>query len=133
MSENNKIALFDYFDDRGVRHLYVDSTIRQLLALKIKAMREARGLDQETLGALAGGMKKSSISRLENPNYSNMTLETLKRLARAFDVALLVDFVPFTEFVNRISDRTEADFAPASYEYEKHGNPYGMEADAVKT
>ena len=119
MSASEKKALFEYLGDPDVRHLYVDSTISQLLALEIKALREAREFDQETLGQLAGGMKQSSISRLQDPSYAKMTLKTLKRLAKAFDVALLVDFVAFSELVDRTIDRTEADFAPPSYDKER--------------
>ena len=70
MSASNREGLFDYLGDFEGRHAYVDSTIRQLLAMKIKALRVARGYDQETVGRLAGGMKQSSISRLEDSKYS---------------------------------------------------------------
>lgn len=37
------------------------------------------------------------ISALEDPNYENIEVGTLRRLASAFDVALTVRFVPFSE------------------------------------
>jgi hypothetical protein len=34
---------------------------------------------------------------LEDPNYENIEVATLRRLASAFDVALTVRFIPFSE------------------------------------
>jgi transcriptional regulator with XRE-family HTH domain len=48
-------------------------------------------------------MNQNSVSRLENPEYGKPTLTTLKRLAAAFDVALVVRFVPFSKLVNWVS------------------------------
>ena len=44
-------------------------------------------------------MAQETISRLEDPNYGKLTLKTLKRLASAFEVGLMVRFVPFSELV----------------------------------
>ncbi len=49
------------------------------------------------------GMNQNAISRLESPHYGKQTLTSLKRLAAAFDVALVVRFVPFTQLVNWVS------------------------------
>lgn len=65
-------------------------------------MREAREWSQEQLAAEVG-MPQTAISRLESSNYGKATITTLKRLARVYDVALEVCFVPFSKFVNRIS------------------------------
>lgn len=131
MSVSEKEKLTHYLGDFEERHAYVDSTIRQLLAAKIKALRVARNYDQETLGILSGGMKQSSVSRLEDPTYAKMTLKTLKRLGKAFDVALIVDFVPFSELVNRTIGRTEADYAPPSYDKEQQMSFAGFTGDST--
>jgi len=57
-------------------------------------MREKRGWTQE---AMAGklGTTQNTISRLENPRTGKPTIKTLLRIARVFDVGLLVRFVPF--------------------------------------
>jgi len=49
------------------------------------------------------GMNQNAIHRLESPEYGKATLTTLKRLAAAFDVALIVRFVPFSQLINWIS------------------------------
>jgi len=49
------------------------------------------------------GIKQQAISRLENPYYGKATLRTLKKIAAAHDVGLLVEFVPFSQLVKRVS------------------------------
>ena len=54
-------------------------------------------------------MNQNAISRLENPSYGKATLTTLKRLAAAFDVALIVRFVPFGQLVDWASSTPRID------------------------
>jgi transcriptional regulator with XRE-family HTH domain len=83
-------------------------------------MREARGWSQLEVGEKAGGMKQSAIARLEDPRYSSMTLSTLKRLAKAFDVAVTVRFAPFSEFISWTAQLNEAHLSPPSFSEEQH-------------
>jgi len=48
-------------------------------------------------------MSQNNISRLENPDYGKFTLSSLKRIAEALDVALVVRFVPFSQYVKWLS------------------------------
>jgi hypothetical protein len=48
-------------------------------------------------------MTQHAISRLESQGYGKPTLTTLKRLAAAMDVGLIVRFVPFSELVDWVS------------------------------
>jgi len=54
-------------------------------------------------------MNQNAISRLENPYYGKSTLTTLKRIASAYDVGLLVEFVPFSRLVDRVSGTPHTD------------------------
>lgn len=65
-------------------------------------MRDRENWSQEQLAERVG-MNQNAISRLENPFYGKATLTTLKRLATAFDVGLVVRFVPFGELVDWVS------------------------------
>ena len=67
-------------------------------------MREARGWSQDDLGEKAG-MAQGRVSKLEDPDYSGVTLKTLKRIGEALDVALLVEYVPFRELLERTQKR----------------------------
>ena len=80
------------------RDAFVSAYTDQTIPFQIRAMREQkeRQWTQEYLAQLTG-MKQERISALENPNYGRYSLRILKQLASAFDVALIVRFVPFSE------------------------------------
>lgn len=65
-------------------------------------MRDSKNWNQEQLAERVG-MNQNAVSRLENPFYGKATLTTLKRLAEAFDVALIVRFAPFGELIDWVS------------------------------
>jgi transcriptional regulator with XRE-family HTH domain len=71
-------------------------------------MRERDGLTQEELAEKVG-MNQNAIHRLENPNYGKPTITTLKRIAAAFDVALIVRFVPYSQLVDWVSGKPHLD------------------------
>ena len=110
--------LYDYLSNPEIRHLYIDKSIRHLLAMQLKLMREAREWSQPEMGKKAG-MKQTAITRLEDPRYGSMTLSTLKRLAKAFDVALIVRFAPFSEFIAWTAQMDESRLSPPSFTEEE--------------
>ena len=65
--------------------------IAEKISLKIKFEREKRGLSQEAL-ALMAGISRSAIWKIESGKVSP-TLETLEKIAKAFDMdfASLID------------------------------------------
>jgi DNA-binding Xre family transcriptional regulator len=77
-------------------------------------MRKDRDWTQGDL-ATATGMAQSRISLLEDPSYERMSLTTLKRIASAFDVALMVRFVPFSEILRRAADDNEGHLSVVSF------------------
>jgi|JI102314DRNA_FD_contig_31_9732423_length_1197_multi_7_in_0_out_0_2 transcriptional regulator with XRE-family HTH domain len=84
------------FSDKAYAHAYMEEHVNMALAAQIKALREHRGLTQEQLAELAG-MKQERVCALENIEYSAWTMKTLRKLARAFDTHLSVEFTPFTK------------------------------------
>jgi transcriptional regulator with XRE-family HTH domain len=80
--------------DPEVREHTVESQIKIGIPFQMRAMREHRGWTQETLADKLG-TTQNTISRLENPKTGKPSVKTLLRIARAFDVGLLVRFVPF--------------------------------------
>jgi transcriptional regulator with XRE-family HTH domain len=81
--------------DKAYRDAYMEEAVDQGIAWQIKINREHRGLSQKKLAA-ALGTQQSAVSRLEDPDYGAHSLDTLKEIARAFDCALLLKFVPFS-------------------------------------
>lgn len=100
--EFTKWRLLEFWGKLRERQAFADTFVGPNVAAQIRANREARGWFQDHL-AQKTGMKQTQISRLENPNYENFTLNTLRRLAEAFDVALMVRFVPFGDFADYLS------------------------------
>jgi transcriptional regulator with XRE-family HTH domain len=85
--------------NKQYRDAFVGSQISIGLPFQIRALREQRGWKQSRLASEAG-MLQPRISAMENPGGAKFNLETLRRLASAFDVALVVRFVPFGELVD---------------------------------
>jgi transcriptional regulator with XRE-family HTH domain len=77
---------------------FVDAEISVGLPFQIRALREQHGWSQKDL-AEATAMLQPRICAMEQAGYGNFTLNTLKKLASAFDVGLLVRFAPFGELV----------------------------------
>lgn len=88
------------------------------LAFQIKLLREKHGWTQQQL-AERTGKQQGTISQWENPDYGRYTINTLKSLASAFDVALLVRFAPFSELVNWSVNLTPQQLAPPSFNEEQ--------------
>lgn len=72
------------------------------IAAQIQITRETRGWRQKDLAEKAD-MSPARISVMENPSYDKFNISTLRRLASAFDVALIVRFVPFSELVDWVA------------------------------
>jgi transcriptional regulator with XRE-family HTH domain len=86
--------------NKEYRDAFVSAHIDTGIPFQVRALREHRGLTQKELAERAG-MKQERISAIENPNYKNaFTLSTLKRLASAFDIALIVRFAPISQLVD---------------------------------
>ena len=81
------------------------------LAFQIRALREKHGWTQEQLAEYIG-KQQETISQWENPAYGNYTLNTLRNLAAAFDVALMVKFAPFSELRDWVLNLTPEKLAP---------------------
>lgn len=90
------------FRDQSYRRTYMESFLNTAIAAQIKALREARGLSQKDLGSRIN-TSQPGISALENVNYSRWSLSTLRKLAEAFDVALVVKFVSFGEALDEVT------------------------------
>jgi transcriptional regulator with XRE-family HTH domain len=79
--------------------------------------------------ARESGMTPNNLSRLESPDYGKQTISSLKRIADALDVALVVRFVPFDQYIDWLSAtphldhgiRPEALAVPSFEEVEKLG------------
>ena len=113
-----RAQLFKKLEDKEYRDAFMSSHLATNIAAQISSTREHRGWKQDELAERAG-MAQSRISLIEDPSYDTFTLKTLKRLASAFDVALIVRFVSYSELVDWVvglspSDLTVSDFSSDS-------------------
>ena len=109
--------LIEELKDKEYRDAFVEEHIDTGIPFQIRALREQKGREwtQKELG-MRTGMAQETISRLEDPNYGKLTLKTLKRIASAFDVALMVRFVPFSELVEWELKLTPDSLTPSGFE-----------------
>ena len=54
-------------------------------------------------------MAQNNVCRLENPDYGKYTISSLKRIAEAMDVALVVRLVPFSQYIDWLSGTPHRD------------------------
>lgn len=116
---------------RLAREQFVESHLAKTISHQVRAIRDRLGWSQEDL-AREANMTQNAISRLESASYGKPTLTTLKRLAAALDVALIVRFVPFSELVDWVSETprtmrglTNEALAVPSFEIEENGGVLG--------
>jgi len=99
------------------RAAFVASQINIGLPFQIRSLRKQREWDQKRFADEAG-MLQPRISAMEKPGHGSLTLETLKRLAAAFDVALIVRFAPFSELLRWSDKFSPDDFSILGFEGE---------------
>lgn len=119
-------SLWAKFSDPDFRSEFSASRIGDALAYQIHEMRAARGWTQEDLAQKAD-MKQPRISKLEE-SCSGASMATLKKLALAFDVALEVQFIPFSRLAEKVvAHSAVGDVTP----FEKDGLDCIKDYDAV--
>jgi len=117
--DERKEKLINELRDKEYRDAFVSEHIASGIPFQIKALRDQRDWSQKELGKKAN-MLQERISVLEDPNYAKFNINTLKKIASAFDVGLVVRFVPFGELaeweLNLSSDSLEV----PSFDEEKY-------------
>ena len=103
-TRTQKIALLM---KKSHRDSYLANEIGATLPGQIRALRERRGWSPADLADRAR-LSEMGLRALETPGADQFTVETLRRIASAFDVALSIRFVTFGEFVDW-SDRFNPD------------------------
>lgn len=114
MNMNDRPDLLTRLQNTEYRAAFVSALINSTIAYQIRGLRKKLDLDQADLGALTG-MKQTAISRLENPDYGNLSVNTLKRIAKALDIGLVVRFAPYSEVVRWRLGMSQRDMAPVSF------------------
>lgn len=87
--------LKEAFANKEYAHSYLESHAVSRLAAQIHALRKQRDWSQEEL-SLKTGIAQERISKIESANFDSLTMKTLQKFSRAFDVNLRVAFEPVT-------------------------------------
>jgi transcriptional regulator with XRE-family HTH domain len=90
--------LREEFKDEEFRNVYADDSLNTHIATQIKVLREQQVMTQTEL-AEKTGMAQPRIAVLEDVNYSSWSINTLRRLARAFGLRLSVTFETFSSLI----------------------------------
>ena len=103
------------FEDRQYAHAYMERHAVTRLAAQIHALRKQRNWSQEELAQRAG-IAQERVSKIESADFESLTLKTLQKFSRAFDVNLFTSFQPFSQgvldVVSLTKDRLEVRSRP---------------------
>ena len=102
------------FLDPAFRHIYAEESLNTFVATQIKVLREQQKLTQTEL-AEATGMAQPRIAVLEDINYSNWSINTLKRIARGLDLRLSVRFESFSSLIPELEGFTRESLERPSF------------------
>ena len=85
-------------------------------------MRQDRSLTQTELAKRAK-MRQSQISDIENPSFAGLTLKTLAKIAAAFDVAVIIRFVRFSDLARYALDDSPSKRSVTSFDSDSIAAP----------
>jgi transcriptional regulator with XRE-family HTH domain len=104
--------LFAKITDKKYRDLFVASQINKGIPFQLRALRAARNNMTQAELAEVAETKQSVISRIESKGAANLSIQTLLKLAAAFDVALVVRFEPIDRFIDWVDDLSPEVMSP---------------------
>ena len=93
-------SLWEKLDrSKRYRESFAASFVKRTIPLQIRVLRKQRGWPQARL-AEESKLTQGVISRAEDPDYGNLTVNTLVRIGAGFDCAYVGRFVPFSELAS---------------------------------
>ena len=106
--------VWEKLNDPEYRKAFVSSQISIGIPFQIRALLKGRGKTQEWLAEKAG-MLQPRISGLMTPGKTRPNIETLRRIADAFDCGLVVRFAPFSDLVKWSEEFDPEEFSVPSF------------------
>jgi transcriptional regulator with XRE-family HTH domain len=97
MNTNSK--MFRKLKDPEYRRLFIAGQIKHGFSTQLRALRTKRDMTQKELAELAE-TTQTVISRIENNGAANLSVQSLLKIAYAFDVALVVRLEPIDKLIN---------------------------------
>lgn len=119
--------LLKQLEDKEFRNGYLESHVKMFIAHQIRSMR---GNQTQKEFAKKLGMTQSVVSRIENPEYGQVSIQTLLDIAKKLDIALLVRFASYRDFLEITSDFTENSQKPKPFNAaDMYSMKTGLESD----
>lgn len=107
------------FRNEQYRKGFVSAEVKRMIPFQIGSLRKLRGMSQEEL-AKKSGLTQGVISRAEDPDYGNLTVNTIIKIANGFDLAFVGRFVPYSELASLHTNLSEESLGSVpSYETEE--------------
>jgi transcriptional regulator with XRE-family HTH domain len=103
---NTLSKIWEKLREKPYRDAFVASQLKRGLPTQIRVMLKDRGWKQSEL-AERSGLKQGVISRAADPDYGNLTINTILKIASGFDVAYVGRFVPFSDLARWYNDLSE--------------------------
>jgi transcriptional regulator with XRE-family HTH domain len=125
-----KDKLIKELQNKEHREAFISAQIDIGIAFQIRALREQRNETQAQLSERTG-MAQAWISKLESPNYSGFSIATLKKVASAFDVGLMIRFVPISQLVEWELGLSNDSLLAPSLEDDPYFNEPPVEVEAI--
>lgn len=107
--------IWEKLRDKAYRDAFVSSQLKRGLPTQIRVMLKDRGWNQGDL-AERSGLKQGAISRAADPDYGNLTINTVLKIASGFDVAYVGRFVPFSDLARWYTNLSESALSAPSFE-----------------
>jgi len=102
------------FHDEEARRQYAHDMLDAFIALQIKTLRQQRGLTRRDLADLAA-VETSRVSAMERIDHQKWDISILRRIAEALDLALVLRFESFGQFLNEVSALDRASLERPSF------------------
>jgi transcriptional regulator with XRE-family HTH domain len=132
---NTLRGLWEKLRNRKYRAQFVAAQLKRAIPFQIQTLMKQKNFSQERL-AKESGLTQGVISRAANPDYGNLTLNTIIKIAAGLDVAFVGKFVPFSELGNWFTNLSEEAVRVKSFEEEdaemSHALGLGSVEDAIQ-
>lgn len=110
------IDLIVLLQDKDFRDSWMGAKVIELIALQVRGLRIGRGMSQKQFAEFIGS-DQPTLSNLEL-GKSSPNLDTLLKIAKACDVALIVSFTSWREFIKFTQEFNVTTFRVPSFDEE---------------